>query len=107
MKQDSLMDKMLDTMIPSMGLDINNTEKMKPFMKAIKGIMTKLVDNEMVTIYDTNFEDAEINDFITFYKSSSGQKYIKAQPTIQKEIMETMMIKYMPEIMKAVEEAKK
>lgn len=107
MKQDSLMDKMMDSMMPSFGLtELSESEKMKKVMKSMKAIMKKFVDDDMVNIYDKYFTEAELNDFITFYKSPSGQKFMKMQPDIQKEVMDIMMGKYMPDIMKAIEEVK-
>ncbi len=107
MKQDSLMDKMMDNMMPSFGLTEGvQAEKYKKVMKTMKGILQKFVDDDMVSIYEKYFTEIELNDFITFYKSPSGQKFMKMQPDIQKEVMEVMMGKYMPEIMKAVEEGK-
>jgi len=65
----------------------------------------------MALIYDKYFTEKEIKDFIVFYKSPSGQKYLSLSPEIMKEFMGTMMQKYMPEMKKTmkdkIEELKK
>jgi uncharacterized protein len=115
MKQDSLMDKMFDAILPTMGVSIDALsnkgskeylEKMAPMMKILKGIMKKFVDEDMVNMYDKIFTEKEIKDYITFYKTPSGQKFIAATPEIQKETMQIMMSKYMPEMMKAIKDVK-
>ena len=108
MKLDSLMSKVLDSMMPSFGLNESvDKESMKPVMKALNKIMQKFVEDDMVDLYDKYFTASEINDFITFYKSPTGQKSLSTLPAIQKETMEIMMSKYMPEMMKSIEDSKK
>ena len=58
----------------------------------------------MALIYDKYFNQEEINDIISFYKTPSGHKWIKSTPEITKELMTVMMQKYMPEIQKAMKE---
>ncbi len=60
----------------------------------------------MVSIFEKHLLITEIIDLSAFYKTSSGQKFINIQPDIQKKTLEIMMSKYMPEIVKAVEEGK-
>lgn len=108
MKLDSLMSKVLDSMMPSFGLNESvDKESMKPVMKALNKIMQKFVEDDMVDLYDKYFTASEINDFIAFYKSPTGQKSLTTLPAIQKETMEIMMSKYMPEMMKSIEDSKK
>jgi uncharacterized protein len=108
MKLDSLMSKVLDSMMPSFGLNESvDKESMKPVMKALNKIMQKFVEDDMVDLYDKYFTAFEINDFIAFYKSPTGQKSLITLPAIQKETMEIMMSKYMPEMMKSIEDSKK
>lgn len=113
MQQDSLTDKMFTSMIPSMLNQMQSQikdstsiarseERMNSTMQSIKEISKKLINEDMVALYDKYFSQNEINDFIAFYKSPSGQKFIKVTPDIQKDLMMIMMQKYMPEIRKAI-----
>ena len=112
MKNDSMMNKMLDSMVPTMvgqmqsqmqdsvarakSIDIMNVS-----MQTVKGFVPQMMD-DMALIYDKYFTEKEIKDFIVFYKSPSGQKYLSLSPEIMKEFMGTMMQKYMPEMQKAM-----
>ena len=117
MQQDSMMDKMFSSMIPSMMnqmksqfpikdslMNVRSNEMMKSTMQTVKDITKKMLDEDMVGIYDKYFTQSEINDYIAFYKSPSGQKFIKVTPDISKDIMMVMMQKYMPEIQKTIKE---
>ena len=111
MQQDSLMDKMFSSMIPSMMnqmksqfpkkdslANVRSNEMMKSIMQIVKEICNKMINEDMVALYDKYYSQNEINDYITFYKSPSGQKYIKVMPDITKDLMMIMMQKYMPEM---------
>jgi hypothetical protein len=76
--------------------------KMRSMMLIVKEISTKLINEDMVVLYDKYFSQAEINDFISFYKTPSGQKMINMTPDIQKDLMTVMMQKYMPEMQKSI-----
>jgi len=114
MQQDSLVDKVLGSMIPTMAqmpthFPMNDSlttprphEMMKVMMQTVKEISKKMIDKDLVALYDKFFTPEEINDFIAFYKSPSGQKFIKVTPDLQKEMMVIMIQKYLPEIHKAV-----
>jgi hypothetical protein len=115
MQQDSLVDKMFGSMIPTMMNQMksqfpikdslataHSNEMMKSTMQTVKEISKKMINEDMVALYDKYFSQNEINDFIAFYKSPSGQKFIKVTPDIQKEMMIIMMQKYMPEIHKTI-----
>ncbi len=113
MQTDSLMDKTFKTMIPTMFKQMQSQVKdsvalvrakelMTYTMESTKGIVKNLLDEDMVLIYDKYFNENEIKDFIAFYNTSSGQKLIKAQPDIQKEMMQIMFQKYIPEIQKTI-----
>ncbi|MEA4839547.1 MAG: DUF2059 domain-containing protein [Bacteroidales bacterium] len=116
MQQDSIMDKMFNSMVPSimnqmqsqMPIDstakVHSNEMMNSIMQTAKEISKKLIDEDMVVLYDKYFTQNEIKDFITFYKSPSGQKFIKVTPDIQKDLMMVMMQKYIPEMQKAVKD---
>lgn len=115
MQQDSIMDKMFSSMIPSMIeqmksqhpindslANARSNEMMKAMMQTTRLIMKKMMDEDMVALYDKYFSQKEINDYIAFYKTPSGQKFIKVTPDISKDLMEIMMQKYVPEIQNAV-----
>ena len=71
-------------------------------MQIMKNISTRMLNEDMLILYDKYFTQEEINDFIHFYKTPSGQKYINSTPEITKEMMTIMMQKYMPEIKNAM-----
>lgn len=109
MKTDSLYDKMMESIIPTImqqaGKDESDPEvaaTMKKAIDAMKPIMDKMLNEDMVAIYDKYFTESEIKDYINFYKSPSGQKFVNVTPEMQKDIMNIMMQKYMGEIQKAV-----
>lgn len=115
MQQDSIMDKMFNSMIPSMInqmksqhpendslANARSNELMKTMMQTTRLIMKKMMDEDMVALYDKYFSQKEINDYIAFYKTPSGQKFIKVTPDISKDLMGIMMQKYVPEIQNAV-----
>ena len=112
MKNDSMMNKMLDSMVPSMARQMQSQVKdsvasaisvniMNVSMQTVKGFIPQMMD-DMALIYDKYFTEKEIKDFIVFYKSPSGQRYLSLSPEIMKEFMGTMMQKYMPEIQKTL-----
>jgi len=113
MQTDSLIDKMFSSMIPQIlnqqQMQITDSvsrvafnTKMRSMMLIVKEISTKLINEDMVVLYDKYFSQAEINDFISFYKTPSGQKMINMTPDIQKDLMTVMMQKYMPEMQKSI-----
>lgn len=113
MQTDSIMEKTFASIVPSMlnqmpsaikdSASIAQRDKMMGgMMKIAKDICTKMINEDMVVIYDKYFSQAEINDFIRFYKTPAGQKFIKITPTIQTDLMNIMMQKYMPEMTKSI-----
>lgn len=119
MHQDSLIDKMFNSIFPAMmgqmeqQMQMDSVTKMKyndmmnTMIDMIKGISKRMINEDMVALYDKYFTQSEINDYIAFYKSPSGQKMINIMPDIQKEITVIMMQKYMPEIQKTMMEKTK
>lgn len=126
MHQDSLMIKTIDAMTTSMvknmtamfkdtsytkmGIDISKmTQKlMEKSMQRSKENAMKLLNGDMVDIYDKYFTMQEIDDFSVFYKSKSGQKMLNQMPDITKDIMTVMTTKYQTDFqqtfMKDIEE---
>lgn len=114
MKTDSLYDKMMESIVPTImqqaGKDASDPEvaaTMKKALDAMKPIMNKMLNEDMVAIYDKYFTESEIKDYIVFYKSPSGQKFVNVTPSMQADIMNIMMKNYMGEIQKAVMDAMK
>ena len=116
MKQDSLIDKMFGSVFPGMMAQMapktataadkqKMEESMKSAMKVVQNITKRMVNEDMVLIYDKYFTEQEIADFATFYKTPSAQKMLTSMPDIQKDIMTIMMQKYMPEIQKSIKES--
>ena len=117
MHQDSLMIKTMDRMAGSMtknmasmfsdtiyskmDIDISKmTQKiMEKSMQKSKEISLRLVNEDMVDIYDKYFTIGEIDDFSNFYKSKSGQKMLTQMPDISQDIMNVMNTKYMADFM--------
>jgi uncharacterized protein len=108
-----LTDKMFSTIIPAMlkqtqgqikdsATLVRSNEMMTSMMQTVKEISKKLINEDMVALYDKYFTQNEINDLISFYKTPTGQKFIKVTPEIQKEIMMVMYQKYMPEMQKSI-----
>lgn len=115
MNQDSMTDRMLNAMIPVMMNQMKNQfspedpasdesfqEMMKSIAESTRILTKKMIDGEMVALYDKYFSQSEINDFLTFYKSPSGKKFIKVTPDLMKDLMVVMTQKYMPEIQKSI-----
>ncbi len=42
---------------------------------------------ELVKVYDAKFSEAELDAFLTFYKTSAGQKWITTMPAVFQESM--------------------
>lgn len=84
---------------------------MQKSMEASKEYTKKLINEDMVDIYDKYFTIVDIEDFITFYKSKSGQKMLDKLPEITTDMMTALTVKYQPimqqSIMKEVEEMMK
>jgi len=109
MKQDLLMDKMFTLMNPSNLNQIKDStartqskELMNSARQTVLEYSKKMINEDMVVLYDKYFSQNEISDFISFYKSQSGQKMINVIPDIQKELMTLIMQKYAPEIKKLI-----
>ena len=118
MHQDSLISKsfeiMTNSVVKSMSTQIKDADFQKKYAKIMEKSMgtsqkiaMRLVNEDLVDIYDKYFTQEEINDFIVFYKSKSGQKMINKITDIQKDLMEIMAAKYTPtlqqELMKEFE----
>lgn len=113
MKMESNTDEMFNKMIPGMYNQMQQQNKdsisserskeiMESFMQEAKAMSIKMINEDMVALYDKYFTQNEINDFIVFYKTPSGQKFIEVSPKIQIDLMTVMGEKYIPEIKKSI-----
>jgi uncharacterized protein len=113
MKNDSMVNQMFDAMIPSMVTQMQSQVKdstakarsmevVKIAMESVKEMMPKMME-EMAASYDKYFTEQEIKDFITFYKTPAGQKYISVMPVMMKDMMGNMMKNSIPEMRKSME----
>jgi hypothetical protein len=113
MKNDSMINKTFDAMIPAMVNQMQSQlkdstakarsmEVTKIVMESVKEMMPKMLD-EMTACYDKYFTEQEIKDFITFYKTPAGQKYISVMPEMMKDMMDNMMKNSLPEMRKSME----
>jgi hypothetical protein len=115
MNSEQISEAMLNSMVPVLKQQINsrikeNSAKEKidkmmddftdAMMEEMKELSRKLNDVELVNIYDKHFTHGEIQDLIEFYESPTGKKILEKNPEITKELMSSMMTKYMPEIQK-------
>lgn len=108
MKQDSLMNKTFDYAPLAVNgpftAQLKDSTKLTQSLDAIKKtkqIMSEIypkIQADMIDYYDRHFTQAEINDFIRFYKSASGQKMINTTPLIMKEMMSSFQSKYMKDL---------
>jgi uncharacterized protein len=76
-----------------------------------KALVKKMINEDVVQIYDKYFTDKEIQKYLDFYKTPEGKKMLDMTPAIQTDLMTVMMNKYMPELQekfkKKLEELKK
>lgn len=98
MQTEAMFDNMLITF---QKMDIDNASKASANanMESMKLIINKLMNEDMVELYNKYFSEKEINDMINFYKSETGQKMLSTSPIIMNDVMELFKTKYMPEIM--------
>jgi len=112
MKNDSMMNKMIDAMIPTMTNQLfselkdstakaRSAEMMKIAMETAKELAPKM-NVLMSSYYEKYFTENEINDFLTFYKSPTGQKSISIMPQMMNDMMGEMMKNYIPEMKKTM-----
>jgi len=117
MQQDSLISKTMDAIYSSMSTrliaqlkdsaissdgaamrQVNQAmEKMRHYSKEM---IWRLLNEDMVAIYDKYFSLKEIDDLITFYRSPSGQAMLRKTPDITRDMMTVMYSKYIPEMQK-------
>lgn len=108
MNSEQMSETMLDSMTPLLKQQVGEKIKensakekfdstMDAMMDEVKELSNKLVNVELVNIYDKHFTHEEIKDLIKFYESPTGKKILEKSPEITKELMNSMMTRYMPE----------
>jgi len=85
-------------------IDSNYENTMK---EEIIAFTKKVIDRDMVGLYDKYFSIEEIQKYIDFYKTPEGQKMISVLPGIQKDLMSNMMSKDIPEFISKLVEKRK
>ena len=100
MKTESMFDKLV---IPFQGLQKDSISKVLTgsIMNSMKPMFKKIMDEDLVGIYDRHYTQKEIKDLIRFYKSKTGQKMITTAPDIQNELMSIVQAKYKGEFLKS------
>lgn len=100
MKTESMFDKLV---IPFQGLQKDSISKVLTgsIMNSMKPMFKKIMNEDLVGIYDRHYTQKEIKDLIRFYKSKTGQKMITTAPDIQNELMSIVQAKYMGEFLKS------
>lgn len=56
-------------------------------------------------IYGKNYSVEELKELSTFYKTPTGQKFLSTQASVDREIVSTLMQKYVPQVRKAARDA--
>jgi hypothetical protein len=99
MKTESMFDKLMS---PFQNLQKDSVSKgvTGSLMNSIKPMFKKIMDEDMVGIYDRYYTEQEIKDLIRFYKTKTGHKLINSAPDIQNEIMNIIKTKYLGEFLK-------
>jgi hypothetical protein len=108
MQTDSVVEKMMNSMIPIMMKSISQQQDstamsmmnatMKKMTEVMKDITKRLMNEDMLAIYDKYYTEKDIKDLVAFYKSSAGQKMVQVTPDLNKEMMMILVTKYIPEL---------
>lgn len=112
MQTDSVVEKTMKSMLPMLMKSANLpkdaasasrvdsvTNKMTHIMLTITN---RLINEDMVELYDKYYTEQDVKQLVAFYKSTTGQKMISVTPDLNKEMMMILFTKYVPEIEKMV-----
>jgi hypothetical protein len=112
MQTDSMAVKMINSMMPMLTkpasslqdstAQVQRTALLHKISNIMYGITKRLINEDMVALYDKYFTEKDITDLLVFYKSSAGQKMVKVTPDLNKEMMTILVTKYMPEIVQMI-----
>ena len=113
MDTEKMIDGMMDNMVTVFkqqaneqfqGDDSAKTDKYFEFVVEETKVMSKkLVNEDMVNIYDKHFTQDEVKDLIKFFESSTGKKMLDKTPQITMDLMNVIMEKHMPEFQEKME----
>lgn len=108
MQTDSMAAKMMNSMLPMLinqpSASMDSTAKsqrvqlINKVTAAVTSITTRLINEDMVMLYDKYFSEKDIKELNAFYKSEAGKKMVLVTPELNKEVMMIMLTKYMPEM---------
>lgn len=108
MQTDTMVVKMMNSMMPMLvnppSATMDSTarsqraELLHKVTTVLTSITTRLINEDMVVLYDKYFSEKDIQDMQVFYKSAAGKKMIQVTPELNKEMMMIMLTKYMPEM---------
>lgn len=122
MKIDSTLDKTFNNIFPTIVesikaqyLDSAKSEELDELFfdltnemtKIMKDITRRMIDEDMVNVYQKYFTEEDILEMIKFHKSPTGQKLVDATPAITQDMMSIMFTKYMPYIQERMMELAK
>lgn len=108
MESSKMVDQMMDQMLPILQQqtdqlfknDTAKEAKTKEFFDFVKSetvlITKKLIDEDMVGIYDKHFTHEEIKELSAFYATPLGKKLLVKTPIISGETMQIMMKNHLP-----------
>jgi hypothetical protein len=114
MDAEKTIDAMMDNMIPIFRQQATmllkseeGQEAMEDFMDfmlaKVKEVSKGMLD-DMIPIYDKHFTHDEIKGLQAFYATPLGKKLLDKTPELSQDIMNLSMMKYMPEMQKAMQE---
>jgi len=108
MQTDSMAIKMMNSMLPMLinqsSATMDSTAKnqrdemIKKVTNVVTSITNRLINEDMVMLYDKFFTEKDIKELNAFYKSAAGKKMVQVTPELNKEVMMIMLTKYMPEM---------
>jgi hypothetical protein len=107
---DNIMDNMMPILKEQASSQIKGTDagdKLNKYMdfvmNEVKELSKKVVNEEMIPLYDKHFTQDEIKELIRFYESPTGKKLIQVTPELTKELMEKMS-KHIPAFQKKLQD---
>lgn len=115
MQTDSMVEKTFAAIVPTIMTQFSKeyqdstmiatrTQHMNSILTLSKKMFNKILNEDVVALYDKFYTENEIKDIIVFYKSPTGKKLIEKMPEMEKEIMGIVMQKFMPEMKKNIQE---
>jgi len=105
---EEMINKVLDNVVSAVrqqaSSELKDNQKLKEFMSFVydekNTLVSNLIDNDLVQIFDNYFSQDEILELLKFCNTTAGQKLIKLIPEIQKDLMDKVISKYGPDLQK-------